>query len=346
MKRIWLLSCVIGLIATGGAWSCSDSESDEEDEGSKGNNVGDPTAPDLSEIDTEDICYEADQEFSRNTSKVMLLQDISSSMNEEIGGQTKWEIDQEALINMVTRYGDTIEFGLDFFPVDRDCGVGTSVREDTSPNNGDNLAGVLAGTDTLQTTPLLRGMNNFLDPGYAPNFLGEGASPYLVVVSDGADSCGGLNGEDVGVDELEAVTSELLDSGIRTFAIGFGSGVDAAELNAIAEAGGTPFDEYFNAQDEAELNEALESIGEAVVVSCSYTLGNVSAEANRDYTNIYFDGEPLRRGDSCDGADWTWGNSDMTTIEFCADACELIESGDVEELNVIIMCSADSVVVV
>ena len=98
---------------------------------------------------------------------------------------------------------------------------------------------------------------------------------------------------------------------------------------------------------EDQLNQALDSIGQAVIVSCRYQLGNISEDANRDYTNIYFDGVPLRRGEECTGdAEWIWGDAEMTTIEFCADACELLESGAVEELKVIIMCNPDDVVLV
>lgn len=342
MQRILFLF-FIAAAGVGLVWGCSDD--DPDDEGPGDNQVGDPNAPGLDELDTDNVCYEVDQDLNKTTSKVMLLQDISSSMTDNIGGQTKWQIDQAALTNMVTTYDDTIQFGLDFFPNDRDCGVSLPVAEDTAPNNGDNLAALIAATDTLQTTPLLLAMNNFLDASYAPNFMSEGADPYLVVVSDGADSC-----SDVSAADMTNVTSDLLANGVRTFAIGFGDGVNAegaAQLTAIAEAGGTPFDTYFNAQDENELNQALESIGEAVIVSCRYALGEVSAEANREWTNIYFDGEPLRRGESCDGdADWTWGNADMTIIEFCQDACTLLEDGKVDNLNVVIMCSQDEVVVV
>ena len=307
-----------------------------------GNTVGDTETPALDDLDTSDVCFDVEQGIGATTGRVMLLQDISSSMDDEVNGQTKWAIAQSALTNMVTTYGNSIEFGLDFFPIDTDCGVGTSVAQDAAPNNGDNLAGVLAATQLNRSTPLYDAMSNFLDASYAPAFMADGADPYLVVVSDGKDSCSNIEARD-----LENLTAQLLTNGIRTFVIGFGSEVDQDQLNAIAAAGGTGFNTYFDAQDETELNAALDSIGQAVVVSCRYQLGEIPDNANPAYTNIYFDGVGLTRGTTCTGeVDWIWGDAEMTTIQFCEDACTLLESGGVGQLNVIVMCNEDDVIVV
>jgi hypothetical protein len=60
-----------------------------------------------------------------------------------------------------------------------------------------------------------------------------------------------------------------------------------------AREGNLQFTTYFDAQNEAELNQALDSIGQTVDISCRYQLGAVSQEADRDSTDIHFDGREL-----------------------------------------------------
>ena len=348
----WVIAALNGLVVVWGCSAGNDNGSDTDGNGDTGNNnddtsgsiSGDTNAPELNEIDTADVCFNVEQGITTTTGRVMLLQDISSSMNDQVGGQTKWTIAKAALTGMVTAFGDTIEFGLDFFPIDRNCGVGTQVAEDAAANNGDNLAAVLAATELNATTPLYNAMSNFLDATYAPAFMADGSDPYLVVVSDGRDSCSNTSALD---QDLGTLTANLRESGVKTFVIGFGNSVDPQQLNAIAENGGTRFNTYFDAQDEAELNAALDSIGQVVAVSCRYELGSLPADANPNFTNIYFDGVGLSRGTECTaGVDWIWGDAAMTTIEFCPNACTLLESGDVGQLNVIVMCNEGDVIVV
>ncbi len=334
---------------------CSDNKNEDEDtsdDGSGGNrNTDVGGGGNIDDIDSANVCDLVEQGVGKTTGKVMLLQDISSSMSEELGnGQSKWEVARQALTNMVNEYNAEVEFGLDLFPVAEECIVGTSAAIDTAPNNAQTVAGELAATELSRTTPLYLAMSNFLDQAYAPNLTEQGADSYLVVISDGQDSCGkdGQFQGNVSPQDLASVTNSLLSElGIKTFVIGFGSGVDPQQLNAIAEAGGTQYDTYFDAQDEDALNTALDSIGQAVVVSCLYQIGDVDPTADLDLTNIYFDGNGLLRGNSCDGdADWAWGNDEKTQIEFCPAACSMLESGEVEELKVLIMCTEDDVIIV
>ncbi len=293
---------------------------------------------------TDTYCYEEDQGLSESTARVMLLQDISSSMNDHVDGATKWEIDQGALTAMVAQYGDTVQFGLDFFPIDEDCGVGSIVGLDAAPNNGTNVANVVATTGLNRTTPLLFAMANFLNPLYAPVFAADGAEPYLVVVSDGKDTCGGEDqyGGGSTAEALANVTARLLAAGIRTFAVGFGNGVDPSQLNAIAAAGGTQYTTYFDAQNEADLNQALDSIGQTVRIACRYQLGTISEEADRNSTTIHFDGQKLVRGEECIGdADWMWGNEARSIVQFCVDECTMLENDEVGQLRVTMGCRTD-----
>ena len=316
---------------------------------------------DTQTLGEDDICYEIDQGIDEITSRVMLLEDKSGSMDDPLagegtGGDRKWDIAVDAIASMVTTFEESIAFGLDLFPAQgsrSSCDVGTSVAADVAYNNAGTIIDILPANPD-GATPLLLAMENFLDASYAPEFTNGEPGGYLVVISDGMDTCGAEGGYDrnggADADELADVTARLLDEqGIQTFVIGFGDGVDPDQLNAIAEAGGTQFDTFFDAQNEQKLSDALDSIGRAVVVSCRYQLGTYdSEEVNLDWVNITFDDTAVPRNDGCDNGDagWMWGNDERTIIEFCPDSCEELESGTVDNLRVVIACSAEGVDVV
>jgi hypothetical protein len=173
---------------------------------------------------------------------------------------------------------------------------------------------------------------------------------YLVVVSDGADNCdapGVRGGYDP--DEFAALGARLYaDMGIMTIVIGFGGEAEPDQLNAIAANGGTEFTEFFDAEDGDALRAALDTIGESVHVSCTFEIGSFDpSEVNLNLVNVYFDDAPVPRDEGCAaGQGWTWTDDSRTTLEFCEDACTALESGDVTNIAVEIMCSEDQVIVV
>jgi hypothetical protein len=186
-------------------------------------------------------------------------------------------------------------------------------------------------------------MDNFDNDGYADGFPEPGVQSYLLIVSDGADLCG-VNCTIWGAanaSQLAEKTSELLDYGIQTFVIGFGSGVDDDQLDAIAENGGTAFTEYLYADDQASLEGALEAIA-ASVVSCIYNVDEPDAQADPDNVNFFFDGEIVYYDEDCAaGEGWTWVDEDHTQVEFCDEACQQLQDGDVDEISAVFGCPTE-----
>jgi hypothetical protein len=196
----------------------------------------------------------------------------------------------------------------------------------------------------IGNTPLYCAMDQHTKPLYVEDFPAEQGDSYLIVVSDGMDTCGSLpllgnechNGWvwDVGdwtvfPDHLTSKTEELLELGIKTIAIGFGEEADPEQLNAIAAAGGTSFTEYIQADDDAELNAALDSIASEVVVNCIYDIELPEEESvDPEEVNFYFDGEVVPYDEDCGvGIGWTWVDPpDNTQVEFCEGACEQLQS--------------------
>ena len=180
---------------------------------------------------------------------------------------------------------------------------------------------------------------------YKTNFLPSLLEPVLYLLALGF----GLGGHTA--TQFADLTSQIVEkTGISVFAIGFGDGVDADQLNAIAQNGGTDFTTYFDAADGTALETALNTIGESVHVSCSFEIGTFdNKKVDLNLVNIYFDGTGVPRNDNCaveGGEGWTWTDDTRTAFEFCENTCDALQSGDAEDLSIEIMCSEEQIIVI
>lgn len=346
----------------------SDSSSSPQDQGSE----SEDTSQASSGTDSEEVCVSLDLNVEQLPVRIMLLQDRSTSMDDVIGEASKWQWAEEAVRGMVTQFDTDIEFGIDFFPFGTArCGVPAAVVSDSQPSNGATIMSLMETHTTPQSslgTPLYLALRNYTNSDYAPRFTQPANESYLVVISDGADTCG-VDGQTMNgqlEDDLFAVTTQLLEQQlVRTFVIGFGDsnvygetgGLDPGQLNAIASVGGTPYTTYINAQDGEALQTALRDIAESVHISCAFEVGDYDPQkVNMDLVNIYFDktvdanGQvtgAIGRDDNCAaGLGWTFVDEEKTTIRFCEAACNQLQEQSVEEISIEIMCSAGQVIVV
>jgi Mg-chelatase subunit ChlD len=347
-----LLLLAVGLVSMG----CGDDSSNANgDDGNGGDSDVDGDADGDADSDADSdgdfvACETLSSDLNRVGTRVMLLEDKSSSMSDN----NKWTLAVAAIDEMVTAYESDIEFGLDLFPAGGNsaqrCEVGDSVLLDVTMNNASSINSTLANTALNTSTPLLSAMLNYTDDSYAPTFLDGSGGSYLVIVSDGGDSCGrsGVLGGGASAAELGDAATQLRERGIRTIVIGFGEGAEPNQLNAIAAAGGTVFDTYLQADDGEELKDALSQIAEKVVVSCEFQVGAFeNPDVNYDWVIVTFDGVQIPRNDGCrTGEGWTWMNDAHSTIEFCNDSCAKLESGNVGGIKVQLACDADDVLIV
>jgi len=228
--------------------------------------------------DTGDpICEELQFELEHAPVSLMILQDVSGSMF-----PGNWEEALPALTNVIDLWTDSqIRFGLDFFPDGSDatppywnCGFENPVEVDCLTGSEAAIAFELESFSAIDgLTPLACGMYNFTSPLYAPSCLADDVESFLLVVSDGADTCDPCGGYSGSADDLGDLSAALLELGVKTFVIGFGDGAPVAELNAIAANGGLdpPFDEYIPASDQASLEDALNDVASSVV-NCIYDI--------------------------------------------------------------------------
>jgi hypothetical protein len=295
----------------------------------------------LEETDTDTTCSEEDFAVEPEPVRIMILQDKSSSMTE--GSPSKWDQAVGALTTTLNTYaGPLIEFGFDIFPNSGNCNVSDPVIHDCLAGQESQIVTWLNTHDADgASTPLYCGMAAFLDAAYAPLFTAVDASSYLLVVSDGADLCGEgccvpinpFNGKcNATTSEFSQLTKDLLAKGVRSIVIGFGADASPDQLNAIASNGGTSFTSYLDAQNQQDLEDALESVAQSVV-SCTYAI-NPQDPFDPNVINFYFDGALVPYDDDCvPGNGWRWTDSTHTSIEFCPGACSQLQGGTVDTVN-------------
>jgi len=342
-------------LGIGGGGSSGDSDADADtdtDSDSDSDADGDADADSDADADgdtdgdSDSVCDEQDFDIELSPVRLMILQDVSASMTE--GSPTKWSQAVPALTSLLTTWqGQQIEFGFDVFPDNSQplwgCGVSDPILIDTSPGTEGDIIDYLNDTGNTPngaSTPLYCGMANFLEPSYAPVFSEAGVQSYLLVVSDGADLCG-VNCSIWGAanaSQLGQVTADLLAGGIKTFVIGFGADVSESQLDAIALNGGTPFDTFFEATDQSDLEAAFEAIAYEVI-SCVYDVQDPNATADPENVNFFFDGEIVYNDPGCEvGTGWTWVDETHTQVEFCPDACELLQGNPDTEITAMWGC--------
>ncbi|HUT77603.1 MAG TPA: vWA domain-containing protein [Polyangia bacterium] len=323
--------------ARSGADADADGDTDGDVDGDSDSDTdGDADGDSDSDGDTDTICDEQDFAIEIAPVRLMILQDMSYSMvDTTVADPTNWSHARPALINLLTTWtGSQIEFGFDIFPDSSQpvlgCGVSDPIQIDAAAGTEQDIIDYLnSHTPNGGSTPLYCGMQNFLTPAYASGFPEPGIESYLLVVSDGADLCGvscSIWGSATAA-QLGQVTASLLAADVKTFVIGFGSGVSASQLNAIAGNGGTSFDTYFHAENQAQLEDAFELIA-GEVISCIYDIDDPDAAADPDNVNFYFDGEVVLYDEGCaEGIGWTWVDEAHTQVEFCEEACNQLKDG-------------------
>lgn len=265
---------------------------------------------------------------------VLVVLDRSSSMNEQITGGTKWDVARAAINQLLTSYGSQVRFGLKLYP-------GIDLAGDPGPSCGPGLVFVdpADGTATAISDTLMMANTSFGTPtaealdalvGYQP-LLDTTRNNYVLLITDGQSNC---------ADPVPIVGDLLAQSpSVKTFVVGFGSGVDPTELNDMAQAGGTaqpmmPY--YFQADDAAALGAAFATIVGSVL-SCNYALSEIPPDPSQLY--VWIDGQ-LVPADPANG----WVYDPVTNqINFVGTTCDALQNGTATELIVSYGCPSPPV---
>lgn len=317
----------------------------------------------------KDICGTAAVSVSTKPRKVLLLLDSSASRIECSDGsfdclslpgssETRppsfWEVVQHAVGDvLVAPVNNEVAFGMQFFPnknaEEFSCEVATTPEIPAAPGVQIEIMKQMLEKVPFGLSPVVSVLENVAAmPG---NLADPGVVGAVVLLSDGGDNCSGEMQPQI-VSRLGAASKKLLTSGVRTFAIRYGSKdgetADAAEqLTAIAKEGGTALTTgsvaYIDAKSPKELGDALSGISDQLA-SCVFTLGNVAPGVDRNRTNLFLDGEQIgfdAMGTKQEG--WSWVDQAQTTIELYGPACTLFKTS--LRTNIIVEFGCEQIVI-
>jgi len=269
---------------------------------------------------------------------MLLVLDRSCSMTALVGDVTKWDIAVAAINKMTIDYTSKIRFGLTLFPdlVTPACGQ-DAIPIPVAPGNEAAIQMLLTGAldmadpyfpDGPCQTNIEAGVTQ---AGTEPAFNDTDRDSYAVLITDGKETCG----SDLATTNKIKNLFEMRN--IPTFVIGFGNGVDPAQMNKFAQAGGVPavgVNQFYDASDQASLDMALTTIAKKTL-SCAYTLETVPPNADEIY--VFFDNttEIARDDTKTDGWDYDLGKNQVV---FYGTACDNLKNGVVMDLDIVLGC--------
>jgi hypothetical protein len=277
---------------------------------------------------------------------VMILLDRSGSMDNDAGGDTRWNVAVKAIDMLTLSFDDKIRFGLDTFSscLPGGCSAGSIIVPIAAMNGGairDFLATTVdqRSSDGQQLTSAgkIKYLCDSGDPETStgksltalagePTLQDASRTNAIILLTDGEESkecVDGCNGS-CGAAKLLAQSPS-----VKTYAIGLG--VNTSAIDAIAKAGGT--DHAIGASNQAELAGAFTTTA-AAVASCDYTLDKAPPDADKLY--VFFNKDPtvLPR----DGADgWSYDTA-TRRLQFVGSACASLQAGTITHVDVVYGC--------
>jgi len=276
---------------------------------------------------------------------LLIVLDRSCSMTSLVSGKSKWQIAVEAINKMTTDFNAKIRFGITLFP-DLDtnnCGQGAipiPVAPGTEPQIQDLLTKSLNTNNKYYPNgPCVTNIDTAMKQATTePAFDDTDRASYALLITDGKQAgCNAANGD---ADTLMFITDLYQSRNVPTFVLGFGAGIDGAQMDIFADAGGVPASmaspKYYKAEDQMSLDAALNAIA-TKTLSCTLALQSQPPKSDEIY--VFFDNNPTqvpKDATHMDGWDYDPANN---TVTFYGPACDKLKSGTVMDLDVVFGCA-------
>ena len=264
-------------------------------------------------------------------------------MTEQVGTKTKWQIAVEAISALTVTYKGKVHFGLTLFPDT----TGAHCSQDAIPIPVG--PGKESAIQALLTASLASSDSNFpngpcvtnIDTGIQqaatdPALTEVGRKSYVLLLTDGRQAGCNLAGGDTGTTKI--IKDLNAQKGVLTFVIGFGAGVDPAQMNTFAEAGGVanndPTTKYYKAEDQVSLEAALAKIGNRTL-SCTYNLTQVPPDPSTLF--VFFENTHQILRDATHHGGWDYEPS-KNQVTFYGAECDQLRQGAVSDLDIVFGC--------
>ncbi|MCP4675455.1 MAG: VWA domain-containing protein [Deltaproteobacteria bacterium] len=293
------------------------------------------------DTDTGDLCEEEELVSELVKTRIMLLIDVSQSMD-----QTKMDEIESALdVVWKEQPGSLVELGLDVFPDDGLCGVNQPVVNDCKMKSGGEIAEQLALVSFGGDIPLYNAMKKISDSNYAPNFSSSSAASFLVIMVNGADNCLSEDASSTPAtpEDFAKLTEDLLNNEIETAVVSLGQSTDSKELEAIAVNGGTGLT-VIETQTQQSIEAALTDIYQTAARCVFEIEDTTNTYIDRDAIDVYIDEEYLCPIKECSlsGNGWVWiEDLEKNWIELCEDTCEKLRKGEIDDIFIGYGCSSE-----
>jgi hypothetical protein len=289
-------------------------------------------------------CGQATLQLEHVAPNLLLVLDRSCSMRDKPTGsvKSKWQIAVDGIDSMITKNGTDIRWGMTLFP---DIS-GQSCTQETfaypvADNMGQSIKSTLAAATSLTDAlypdgPCVTNIDTALDQAAGETALNDATrKSYVMLVTDGAQSGCNANGGDSGsVDEVAG----LLQRGVKTFVVGFGSAVDGPQLDLLADAGGTArtsATKYYRAETAGELDQALASIGDQVL-GCDFVV--TPTPPVLDQTYVWFEKTTKVPRDMSHAQGWDYDTT-TSTLTFYGNYCTQLKTRAVDTVDVVYDCN-------
>jgi Cys-rich repeat protein len=260
------------------------------------------------------------------------------------GGKTKWVIAVDALNKMMKDFNGKVRWGLGLFPdTSGDKCTQAAAQFPVADGNETKISSLL--TAALQKShnqfpdgPCVTNIDTAMDQASKdPSFSDTTRKSYVLLITDGAQAGCNAAGGDAGT---EKIITQLNSGGVSTFVLGFGSGIDAAQMNKFAVAGGVPNNDptdptskYYKANDPTSLAAALTKIAGSIL-GCSFKLNGTPKDPSKIF--VFFDNAKVPQ-DKTHAAGWDY---DATTnqITFYGADCDKLKAQQVQDVDVVFGC--------
>jgi hypothetical protein len=265
------------------------------------------------------------------TPTMVLLVDQSGSMTEDFGGDTRWNVITNVLIDPNTgivpqfaaamRLGLTLYTSMDGNTTGMECPMLTEVAP--ALDNAGPIEATMSMAVPVLDTPTGESLEAVWQDLDALDVPGR---KYILLATDGEpDTCAVPNPSE-GQPEAVAAAQAAFAAGIETFVISVGADVSQAHLQDMANAGqgvqpGDPDAQFYLALDQAALVDAFGDIL-AGVRSCQLDLDAPLTDADAASCSVEVNGTVVPLGDP-NG----WQLNTPTEVELLGTACDALQTG-------------------
>lgn len=276
----------------------------------------------------EEECVRTQVQAKKVIPTVMLIVDQSSSMDEDFGGRTRWDVLRDSLLEepkgLIAALQSQVRFGLALYSAENEENCPTISQVDPDLDNLSAIAETYEQAEPIQDTPTGDAIDAVLDsleiriPG--PDDPTPSPVVFVLATDGEPDRCEELNPQNGQQEALSAV-ERAYGMGVRTFIISVGDELSDEHHRAMANAGlgrtgMDPQADYWVAGDDETLRAALTEIISGKL-SCEITLNGQVGSTDACAGSVKLNGTELTCNDK-NG----WELSDSKHIRLRGRACD------------------------